>query len=166
MIRPYKPLESIISMIQESAKVFSELTAAASKASLQTNSTLTGVAGGLFGIGIAYALATTYSLSLPTVGPIFTGLGMVGGVMISRGSARVRFERALEENRIAAAEIMARIKALPKNAPEKNRDALWETYRDLCSIASIANIMIDGKHIESARMSRNKRESLPEDMDD
>lgn len=133
-------LKALVGTSRESSRLFGELNRAAAKASAQSSSTLIGVVGGLIGMATAYVLSfVTPGSSVEVLAAIFTGLGIVGGVLIYRGGTRLNFEKRLEENRIAAEEIMSRIKALPRNTPPAVRDELWATYQMLNSISVIMN---------------------------
>lgn len=142
-------IKSLIATTKESSRTLSELIRAASKASAQSTSTLVGVVGGLFGMAVAYGLTFVAPISLPVVGPICSGLGIVIGILLNRGTSRIEFEKKLEQNRIAEAEIMGRINALPRNAPQDVRDELWSTYKMLNSVTAImgrtgATVVISG----------------------
>lgn len=134
-----KELKVLLATTKESSRTLSELIRTASKASAQSSSTLVGVVGGLIGTAGAYGLTFAAPVSLAVLGPVFTGLGIVVAILLSRGRSRLEFEKKLEENRIAADEIMSRIKALPRNTPQDVRDELWATYKTLNSMAAIAS---------------------------
>jgi hypothetical protein len=136
---PFGAFKSLVTTTREGARALSELIRASAKASAQSTSTLMGVVGGFVGMAVAYALTFAAPISLPIVGPICTGLGIVLAILLHRGKGRMVFEQKLDQNRIAADEILARIKALPKNAPPPVRDELWNTYKTLNSMATMAN---------------------------
>jgi hypothetical protein len=92
-------------------------------------------------MAVAYALVFVAPVSFAVLGPVCSGLGIVVAILLNRGGSRLQFERKLEENRIAAEEIMSRIKALPRNAPPDVRDELWSTYRTLNSMATASRGM-------------------------
>lgn len=130
-------INALIATTKESSRTLGELNRAASKASAQSSSTLVGVVGGLVGMAAAYGLTFVAPVSLVVVGPICTSLGIVVAILLNRGRSRLDFEMNLEENRIAAEEIMGRIRALPRNAPQDVRDELWATYKTLNSMLAI-----------------------------
>lgn len=136
---PFAAFKSLVTTTREGSRALSELIRASAKASAQSTSTLMGVVGGFIGMAFAYGLTFLAPIALPIVGPICSGLGIVLAILIHRGKSRMIFERKLDQNRIAADEIMARIKALPKNAPQHVRDELWNTYKTLNSMATMAN---------------------------
>lgn len=123
---------SLSATMRESARTLSELTRAAAKASKESSSTLYGAFGGCVGMGFAYAATiTTPVVSMSVVGPLGTAAGILVGVLFFRGHARFDLERRFEANRMAADEVLARIRALPRKAPASVREALWDTYRRL-----------------------------------
>lgn len=136
---PFASVKSLVTTTKEGSRALGELIRASAKASAQSTSTLMGVVGGFVGMAVAYGLTFAAPISLTIVGPIFSGLGIVLAILIHRGKARMVFERKLDQNRIATDEILARIKALPRNAPQHVRDELWNTYKTLNSMATMAN---------------------------
>jgi hypothetical protein len=52
-------------------------------------------------------------------------------IPLYRGRKRILIEKRIEENRLAVEEVLRRIKELPRNAPERVRDGLWQTYEEL-----------------------------------
>lgn len=130
--------KTLVATTKEGSRTLSELIRASAKASAQSTSTLMGVVGGFVGMAVAYSLTFAAPISLPIVGPICSGLGIVLAILVHRGKSRIVFERKLEQNRIAAEEIMGRIKSLPRNAPQHVRDELWDTYKALNSMTTIA----------------------------
>lgn len=138
---PLPELERLIATTREGSRTLSELIRVASKASVQSSSTLIGICGGFVGIAAAYALTFVAPVPFAVLSPICSGFGIAFAILLNRGGSRLQFERKLEENRIAADEIMDRIKALPRNAPKDVRDELWSTYRTLNSMATASRGM-------------------------
>ncbi len=136
---PFAAFKSLVTTTKEGSRALGELIRASAKASAQSTSTLMGAVGGFVGMAVAYGLTFAAPISLPIVGPICSGVGIVLAILIHRGKARMVFERKLEQNRIAADEILARIKALPRSTPQHVRDELWNTYKTLNSMATMAN---------------------------
>ncbi len=132
------PAKSLEGIVNESSKIFEKLLGSASKASKQSTSTLAGVAGGFTGMAVVYTLTFMAPIELQIAGPIGTGLGIICGVLMFRGRAMLGFERRLEQNTIAADEILRRILALPKDTPPHVREALWNTYGALNSMRAVA----------------------------
>jgi len=133
-------IKSLVATTKESSRVLGELIRAAAKASEQSTSTLAGAGGGLVGIAVSYCLTFLVPVSLPLIAPIGAGIGIVGAILWTRGAARFAFDRKLDQNRIAAEEILGRIKSLPRNAPQSARDELWLTYNALNSMRVITGI--------------------------
>lgn len=92
---------------------------------------LNGLLGGICGVVMAYLLA----LLLPVP---FAGLSVVGAAsgiglaMYWHYQHRAqRIDTQIAANKLSAEEILARIRSLPKNAPEEIREELWLMYREL-----------------------------------
>lgn len=133
-------IKSLVATTKESSRVLGELIRAAAKASEQSTSTLAGTGGGLIGIAVAYCMTFVAPVFLPVFAPICAGIGIVSAILWTRGATRFSFDRKLEQNRLAAEEILGRIKALPRNAPQSARDELWLTYNSLNSMRVITGI--------------------------
>jgi hypothetical protein len=126
-------LKEMKAATQDASRVLSAMTRSASRLSAQNTSTLYGVIGGFFGIGIAYALSLAFPVSLSVGAIILMGFGIVGGVLFYRGLPRVGLDTRLDENRFAAEEMLRRIKQLPRHVPQHVRDEMWMTYKMLNS---------------------------------
>lgn len=118
---------------KNAAHTLEELSKLAGRMSKQDSSTLFGVSGGLLGVTSAYFLSIGLPVALSIAGPLMTSLGIVAGILIYRGRRGIAIEKRLEENRIAAEEILRRIRQLPKNAPKEIARDLWHTYGLLSS---------------------------------
>ena len=92
---------------------------------------LTAAIGGVLGLGAGYLLSMTFQLPLG----VCSFLGCAAMLALTLALCHVRgrgsFEKRLEENKAAMQEVLARIRALPKNAPAEVRDELWQIYRAL-----------------------------------
>jgi len=114
----------------QTSKVLERFSATAERLSLKNSSTLFGCFGGLFGLLLAYGTNIVWpGGSFTVLSVLFSGIGIVGGVLFHRGNRRFRLERRVEENRLAVQEVLERIKSLPKNTPNEVRDELWSAYR-------------------------------------
>jgi hypothetical protein len=128
--------------LEESRKLFNQLSTQSKAASASSTSTLFGMLGGFSGGGIAYAISIYTQSALTGLGPILAGAGIVVGVLIYRGSARIKLESRLEMHKQALAAVREEIRLLPKNAPQSVRDEAWETYRGLLSASPTAGYRI------------------------
>jgi hypothetical protein len=125
-------LTELQSASAQTAKILERLSNASERLSSKSSSTLFGCLGGFGGLTSAYIISLLASAaSLPVLGVLLTGTGILVGVLGHRGRRRFALERRIEENRIAADEILDRIKSLPKNTPQQVRDDLWLAYRSL-----------------------------------
>jgi hypothetical protein len=131
---------------RQATRVLDTLSTSATILSNQSTSTLFGVLGGLLGIGAAYGLSIALPISLAAAGVILTALGLVGGVLSSRGRNRQNVEIRLDENRMAADEILRRIKQLPKSTPEHVRNGMWDTYLILSSVDQFQRMVAPMSH--------------------
>jgi hypothetical protein len=130
-------MSEITAIIEESSRFLGELSRAASKASAQSSSTLFGVIGGFVGMAIAFGISPFVPVSIVVLGPACTGIGITLAVLLSRGRSRLDLERSIDANRLAANEVLDRIKALPSDTPTEVRDELWATYKALNSLSAI-----------------------------
>jgi hypothetical protein len=119
------------------SKVLEGFSSTSEHLSSKRSSTLLGSLGGLLGLGSAYAISAFTTASLPALGVILTGLGIVGAMLINRGRRRMLLEAQIEANRLAADEILDRIKCLPNNVPTIVEDELWLEYTGLLPVRSI-----------------------------
>jgi hypothetical protein len=116
---------------QQTAKFLERVTGSSERVGRQSSITLVGAAGGALGALSAVGLAHIAGISLALLGGPLSALGILTGVLLCRGTRRIKLERRIAENRMAADEILDRIKALPKNAPPEIRDGLWRAYGSL-----------------------------------
>jgi len=115
------------------SKFLSSMAANAERLSKKTTATLFGTFGGLIGMLLAYIINLFVPGSLAVLLALLSSIGVVTGLLAHRGKRRIALERKIEENRIAADEILARIRQLPRNAPADVRNDLWTAYRSLTS---------------------------------
>lgn len=123
--------------LQESKKLFNQLSAQSRAASTNSSSTLFGMIGGFVGMGAAYALPFYTTATFLGLAPILAGAGVVAGVLVFRGTGRFKLERRLEAQKRALESVREEIRLLPKNAPQAVRDEAWETYRRLLSASPL-----------------------------
>jgi len=98
----------------------------------KTSETLLGAFGGLVGLSLAYLASAFAPVSLPILCVLLSSSGIVAGLIFHRGRRRFVLECRIEENRLAAKEILDRIEHLsPENTPQEVRDDLWLAYRSL-----------------------------------
>jgi hypothetical protein len=133
MSRFSSEIKEMSTATQRANNAIAAMSRSASRLSSLNTSTLYGTAGGFLGMGIAYILSLAFPISLTAVSIILTSLGVVGGILFYRGLKRVDLEGWIESNRLAADEILRRIKQLPKDAPQQTRDEMWLTYQALNS---------------------------------
>lgn len=127
---------------QQAKCALATMSRSAARLSNQSTSTLYGVTGGFLGTGVAYALSLAFPVSLAAIGLILTGLGIVGGVLFYRGRRRIDVEARLDENRLAADEMLRRIKQLPRDAPPHVREEMWLTYQSLNSVQQFRRTVV------------------------
>jgi hypothetical protein len=130
-------MSEITEIVEESSRLLGELSRAASKASAQSSSTLFGVIGGFVGMAFAFGFSPFVPVSIAVLGPACTGIGITLAVLLCRGRSRLDLERSIDANRLAANEVLDRIKALPSDTPTEVRDELWATYKALNSLSAI-----------------------------
>jgi hypothetical protein len=123
--------ERLENVSQQTAKLLERVTASSEGAGRHSSSTLVGSVGGIVGVLSAVGIAHIAGISLALLGGPVSALGILGGILVCRGTRRIKLERRIAENRLAANEILDRIKALPKNAPDEIRDGLWRAYGSL-----------------------------------
>jgi hypothetical protein len=137
----------------ETDKALDRLVTKSEELSKRSSTALVGAFGGLVGIALAYGISLAgIGASFLIAGPILSGIGVVGGLLLMRGRGRIRFERAIDNNRMVANEVLDRIRTL-ESLPDPPREAtedLWTTYRSLTS----------SLHNEAANM--NKESKIPE----
>ena len=125
-------LSKLKSVADETSRVLDRLAASAERLSSKRSATLMGTLGGSIGLGIAYALTfIAPAVNVAVAGPILASFGLLAALLFHRGPRRIALERLIEENTLAVDEILARIKALPKNAPKEVVDDYWRLYRSL-----------------------------------
>ncbi len=104
---------------------------------------LSAACAGWLGMGAGYAVGL--SLHLPV--SVCSALGCVAmlglSLVLARAQSSSSFEARMEENKAAMQEVLARIRALPKNAPSEVREELWQIYRSL-------NVELPGNHSKPA----------------
>lgn len=123
--------------LQESKKLFNQLSAQSRAASANSSSTLFGMIGGFAGMGAAYALPFYTGATFFGLAPILAGAGVVAGILAFRGTGRFKLERRLEAHKRALESVREEIRLLPKNAPQAVKDEAWETYRRLLSASPL-----------------------------
>jgi len=116
---------------RQTAQLLERVTSSSEKLGRQSSTTLVGSVGGIIGSLGATAVAHFAGISLMLLGAPLSALGILGGILVCRGTRRIKLERRIAENRIAANELLDRIKALPKGAPNEIRDELWRAYSSL-----------------------------------
>ena len=128
---------SLAATTKQASNALTELSRSASRLSSQNTSTLYGVAGGFVGMSIAYGVSIVLPLSLPIVAFLLAGLGVCGGVLTYRRGRGVDIEKRLDLNRMAADEVLDRIRKLPRDAPPEVRKQLWDTYQSLNTVSQL-----------------------------
>jgi hypothetical protein len=124
-----KAIRELDQVAKQTEDFLSRLASASEKLSKKDSSALFGTAGGLLGVLVGLAISPFIGISFLALSTPLTGLGVLGGILAHRGRRRVRLEKRIAENSLAANEILDRIKNLPRNAPEEVRADLWQTYR-------------------------------------
>jgi hypothetical protein len=127
-------MRSLEAAIENTARTLSMLTRAASRLAQQGTQTLYGVVGGIIGLAATYVFAHLWEISVPVAGTLLCSLGIVAGILLFRGAGRIEFDQRLEQNRIAADEVLRRIKNLPRNTPPAVFRQMWDTYARLNSV--------------------------------
>lgn len=113
----------------EATDLFDRLANTAHRATDRTSEVLVGVSGAAVCLLIAYGVSVAFlPVSFALSGPIAACIGLPVSILAWRGRRRFRLERDIRENRLAADEIMDRIRLLPKTAPPQLREALWSQY--------------------------------------
>lgn len=92
---------------------------------------LTAAVGGLLGLAAGYVLSISFKLPLGVCSFLGCATMLALTLALTHIRGRGSFEKRLEENKAAMQEVLARIRALPKNAPPEVRDELWQIYRAL-----------------------------------
>ncbi|MGH9843462.1 MAG: hypothetical protein ACREEM_32390 [Blastocatellia bacterium] len=118
-------------MSAQAARLLERFSSTSERLSAKSSSTLFGCLGGLGGITSAYLISIFATVSLPALGVLLASTGLISGVLLHRGRRRFALERRIEENRLAANEILSRLKSLPKSTPPEVREELWLAYRSL-----------------------------------
>jgi hypothetical protein len=123
--------ERLENVSRQTATLLERVTSSSEKLGRQSSTTLVGSVGGIVGSLAAVGVAHYAAISLMLIGAPLSALGILGGILLCRGTRRIKLERRIAENRIAANELLDRIKALPKTAPKEIRDRLWQAYGSL-----------------------------------
>lgn len=114
------------------AQILSQLQRALQQGDAQLQWMWCGLSGGLLGLLAAYVLGQ-FVPQIALAGLFFTAAGIVFGLIIQRRAKPDAFASRLEENKLAAQELLVRIRSLPKSAPPDIREELWLMYRELNS---------------------------------
>ena len=138
--RSKRALEVLKRVSAETAELFERISNTSENAANRSSEVLVGVLGATGALLGAYAT----SIAVPAVsfaigGPIAACFGIAAGILVWRGGSRFRIERETAENRLRieseinrnalkAAEVLRRIKALPKDAPKALKEALYLEY--------------------------------------
>jgi hypothetical protein len=120
--------ERLEDVAQQTTKLLERVTSSSEKLGRQNSTTLVGSLGGIIGAITAVGTAHVAGISILMIGAPLSALGILGGILVCRGTRRIKLERRIAENRMAADELLDRIKALPKNAPDEVRENLWRAY--------------------------------------
>ena len=131
-------MRSLRTAIESTGRTLSILTRAASRLGQQGTQTLYGVVGGILGLAATYLCAQLWAISVPVVGVLLCSLGIAAGILLFRGRGRLEFDQRLEQNRVAADEVLRRIKNLPRNTPQIVSAQMWETYARLNTASQFA----------------------------
>jgi hypothetical protein len=123
--------ERLENVSQQTTKLLERVTSSSEKLGRQSSTTLIGSVGGIIGGLSAIGVAHFAGISLMLLGGPLSALGILGGILACRGTRRIKLERRIAENRLAANELLDRIKALPKSAPDEVRNGLWRAYTSL-----------------------------------
>lgn len=134
-IEPRSAAKRLSETLQQSKKLFSQLSDQSRKAAESGTSTLCGMLGGFLGTGLAYAAPFYTSATFLGLAPICAGLGIVIGVLAFRGPARFRLEAKIEMHQRALDALLEQIRRLPRNTPEYVRVRAWENYTRMLSMS-------------------------------
>lgn len=141
--RPRLALESLRRISAETVDLFDRLANISDRATDRSSEVLVGVASGSSSLLLAYVVSLTLpAVSFALTGPIAACVGIPIGILAWRGRRRFRIERLTTENRLRieaeiaenklkSDEVLRRIRALPKNAPQETRDELYRGYKEL-----------------------------------
>ncbi|BBL75439.1 hypothetical protein [Methylomagnum ishizawai] len=133
--------------------------------SKKDSQTLIGTAGGIIGtiIGI---IASTFipGFALIPISTALTALGMIVGIIGSRGFTIIRIERKLEESQKIYDDIIDKINKLPKNETEESRELRSLLYNQLIDISKTNhnNIKSIIEHKEKGNNKLPKIAPIPE----
>lgn len=125
------------SATRNASRVLAVIQRSSTKYSSQSSSALYGVAGGLFGMGVAFLISASLQVSLAAIGLILTGLGITVGILIYRERREIDLDSHLEENRFASQELLNRIRAIEGKSPKFVLEQLWVTYLEMNSASRL-----------------------------
>lgn len=124
-VRKAKHLSEVLNL---SGRLFNQIMAQAKAATNSRTSTLFGMAGGLLGCAVAYTLSFFMPGSINGLAMILAGIGVVGGVLVFRGSRGVKEDWLLEQRRRRQEAMLDEIRRLPKNTPSHVVLAAWDMF--------------------------------------
>jgi len=123
-------LDRLKSVAKHTHEYLTKLSDTAERASELSSPSLLGTAGGILGTAVGVLVAHFTGVSLLLISTPLTALGIVSGILFFRGRRRINLERRIEENRLAAEEIIRRIDEVKKipGTPQHVIDELWESF--------------------------------------
>lgn len=146
-LREIKSAGAEIQRLQDVTRA--EIDQIAKKYSGETSSFLSAVVGGIGGSTVGVIVPGTMTL---VAGPAGALLGAALAVLMWRGRAHWKLERATERLTLALDKIRSEMGKLPESAPDEIRDKLWHNYGELMDAYSlVATSVIQSQAGSSAR---------------